>query len=93
MLVTFLGQACKASGDINSKITDGKEHHFEPLWRGGYKAGSPAGSPTFVCPFLAHSEKRNQKRGATPKAPKFLFIFFGAKKKNQRRLLPPRPPA
>ena len=26
MLVTFLGQACKASGDINSKITDGKEH-------------------------------------------------------------------
>ena len=25
MLVTFLGQACKASGDINS-ITDGKEH-------------------------------------------------------------------
>ena len=33
----------------------------------------------FICPFLAHSEKSNQKRGATPKAP-----FKGGCKRESR---------
>ena len=28
-----------------------------------------AGFPCMFCPFLAHSEKMDQKRGGTPKAP------------------------
>ena len=39
-----------------------------------------------VCSFLAHSENKNQKRGATPKAPNVLFIFFGAKKRTERSI-------
>jgi hypothetical protein len=32
--------------------------------------GNDGGYPqTAICSFLAHSEKMNQKRGATPKAP------------------------